>query len=122
MPANRVKGYNIAYVSHVYHHNTGHDATDWPASWGFLTATDPIVLTEFGPFSNQSSEVNCGLDYVTSLLDFADSKSVSWTSWARLGLQRPGGQWRKGRPRATAASHLSDRVAGRRSAHRARER
>ena len=82
VPANRVAGYNIGYVSHVYHHNTGHDAADWPASWGFLAATDPIVLTEFGPFSNQSSEVNCGLDYVTTLLDFADSKSVSWTSWA----------------------------------------
>jgi endoglucanase len=82
VPTNRVQGHNIGYVSHVYHHNTGHDATDWPTSWGFLTATDPVVLTEFGPFSNQSSEVNCGLDYATSLLDYADSKSVSWTSWA----------------------------------------
>jgi hypothetical protein len=83
VPSHRVQGFNVAYVSHVYHHDTGHDAADWPASWGFLAATDPIVLTEFGPFSNQGSEVNCGLDYVTALLDYADSKpNVSWTSWA----------------------------------------
>ena len=82
VPANRVAGYNIVYVSHVYHHNTGHDATDWPTSWGFLAATDPVMLTEFGPFSNQSNEVNCGLDFVTSLLDYADAQKVSWSSWA----------------------------------------
>ncbi|MGH7270136.1 MAG: glycoside hydrolase family 5 protein, partial [Polyangiaceae bacterium] len=82
VPAHRIRGYNIVYVSHVYHHNSGHDAADWPASWGFLTATDPVMMTEFGPFSNQGSEVNCGLDFVTSLLDYADSKSVSWSSWA----------------------------------------
>jgi hypothetical protein len=82
VPTNRVDGYNIVYVSHVYHHNTVHDMSDWPSYWGFLTATDPVMLTEFGPFSNQSDDVNCELDYVTQVLDYADMNNTSWSSWA----------------------------------------
>jgi endoglucanase len=82
VPGNRVNGHNVVYVSHVYHHDTGHDESDWPADWGFLTATDPVMLTEFGPFSNQSNDVNCELDYVTDVLDYADTNHVSWSSWA----------------------------------------
>jgi len=82
VPDNRVDGYNVVYVSHVYHHNTGHDPSDWPTSWGFLTATDPVMLTEFGPFSNQSNDVNCDLDYATEVLDYADMNNTSWSSWA----------------------------------------
>jgi aryl-phospho-beta-D-glucosidase BglC (GH1 family) len=82
VPANRVSGFNIAYVSHVYDHTTGHSMSDWPSNWGFLAATDPIVLTEFGPFSNQGNDVDCDLTFVTDLLTYADSLSVSWSSWA----------------------------------------
>jgi hypothetical protein len=82
VPGNRVAGFNIVYVSHVYHHDTGHDMSDWPEDWGFLTSTDPVMLTELGPFSNQSDDVNCELDYVTEVLDYADTNHTSWSSWA----------------------------------------
>ena len=74
VPAHRVQGYNIVYVSHPYDY-PGKQPADWDKAWGFLAATDPVALTEFGAF-------NCSTDYYSKLIQAADAKKVSWTAWA----------------------------------------
>ena len=74
VPQHRVNGYNIVYATHPYDY-PGKQPSEWMTSWGSLTATDPVMVTEFGQF-------DCGTDYVTSLLDFADQRQVSWSAWA----------------------------------------
>lgn len=74
VPAHRVQGYNIVYVSHPYDFPNKQPA-NWEAAWGFLAATDPVALTEFGSF-------DCKTSYYTQLIQVADAKKVSWTAWA----------------------------------------
>jgi len=74
VPAHRVQGYNIVYASHPYDYANKQPA-HWEKAWGFLAATDPVALTEFGSF-------NCQTSYYTQLLQMADAKKVSWTAWA----------------------------------------
>jgi hypothetical protein len=74
VPLNRVQGYNIVYVSHPYDHADKQPA-NWDNDFGFLTATDPVMATEFGGF-------DCGTNYVSQLLDYMENKQMSWTGWA----------------------------------------
>lgn len=74
VPAHRVQGYNIVYASHPYDYPNKQPA-NWDKAWGFLTATDPVALTEFGTF-------NCSTGYYSQLIQAADAKKVSWTAWA----------------------------------------
>ena len=74
VPSHRVQGYNIVYASHPYDF-PGKQPADWEKAWGFLTATDPVALTEFGTF-------NCSTNYYSQLIQVADTKKVSWTAWA----------------------------------------
>jgi hypothetical protein len=71
---NRIDGYNIVYVTHPYDYGDKQPG-NWDADFGFLAATDPLMATEFGGF-------DCGTNYVASLLDYVDSKQISWTGWA----------------------------------------
>lgn len=74
VPANRVQGSNIVYVTHPYNFQ-GKQPSDWDAGWGFLAATDPIMVTEFGTF-------DCSTNYYSQLIAYMDARSVSWTAWA----------------------------------------
>lgn len=74
VPAHRVQGYNIVYASHPYDYANKQPAS-WDKAWGFLAATDPVALTEFGSF-------NCSTGYYSQLIQAADAKKVSWTAWA----------------------------------------
>jgi endoglucanase len=76
VPANRVTGYNIAYATHPYDFSNK-QPSNWQTDWGFLAATDPIIVTEFGVTNG-----SCATSYYSALLDFADSLHVSWTGWA----------------------------------------
>jgi endoglucanase len=76
VPSHRVKGYNIVYATHPYDYPNKQRA-NWPSGWGFLAATDPVIVTEFGATSG-----TCGTGYYSSLIDYADSLHVSWTGWA----------------------------------------
>ncbi|MEZ4302666.1 MAG: cellulase family glycosylhydrolase [Polyangiaceae bacterium] len=49
VPAHRIQGFNIVYVTHPYNY-PGKQPGDWDNDWGFLTATDPVMVTEFGSF------------------------------------------------------------------------
>ena len=74
VPSHRVSGYNIAYATHPYA-VTGREPDKWDASFGFLAATDPIIVTEFGTF-------DCSTDYYSMLLAYANQHAISWTAWA----------------------------------------
>jgi endoglucanase len=72
----RVQGRDIAYAAHPYDHGYG-IATPayWENQWGFLAATDPILLTEFGNF-------DCSTAYYEELIAYAASENTGWTAWA----------------------------------------
>ena len=87
VPQYRIDGYNVLYATHPY----GGDPTkggapekqpqQWDGRWGFLTQTDPVIVTEFGDY------IDCGSDakvnaYVSAVITYADSHSASWTAWA----------------------------------------
>ena len=75
VPSNRITGFNIGYITHPYDF-AGKQPSDWDAGWGFLTTTDPVIVTEFGDF-------NCTAGYYTSLINYAESHNqTSWTAWA----------------------------------------
>jgi hypothetical protein len=72
-----LKGYNIMYATHPYNNATEKLPGNWDQYWGFLTATDPVIVTEFG-----DSNASCPTDYSSQLIDFADMHKASWTAWA----------------------------------------
>ena len=48
VPDNRVSGYNILYATHPYNNSPASKPAGFDAAWGFLTKTDPVIVTEFG--------------------------------------------------------------------------
>ncbi len=75
VPAHRIQGYNIVYASHVYDYGDKQPSV-WDQDWGFLTATDPVIVTEFG------SSANCSGSWNQQVIDYAAARGVSWTGWA----------------------------------------
>lgn len=71
---NRVNGNNIVYVTHPYDFANKAPGT-WDSKFGFLAATDPIFITEFGSF-------DCSTNYTSQLLSYAKDRGLSWTGWA----------------------------------------
>jgi aryl-phospho-beta-D-glucosidase BglC (GH1 family) len=71
----RIKGFNIAYSTHPYSIAKEKQPDSWDTYWGFLAATDPIFITEFGTF-------DCSTSYYNSLISYAETKGVHWTAWA----------------------------------------
>src|SRR5262249_17433713 len=47
VPSHRVQGHNIVYATHPYD-KPGKQPSDWDKGFGFLTSTDPVIITEFG--------------------------------------------------------------------------
>jgi endoglucanase len=76
VPQNRIQGYNIAYASHPYNY-ADKQPPSWNGAWGFLAATDPIMVTEFGDTTG-----SCATTYYTQVIDYANSHRMSWTGWA----------------------------------------
>jgi len=69
-----VKGSNIAYATHPYNY-PGKLIDDWASGFGFLAASYPIIMTEFGQYCATST-------YVADLLNYAESLGMHWTAWA----------------------------------------
>jgi len=67
-------GTNIAYATHPYDYS-GKGSTSWDAAFGYLAATSPVVVTEFGQYCNTDT-------YVQDLLAYMQTKSLHWTAWA----------------------------------------
>ena len=70
----RVEGYNIVYASHPYDFPEK-QPSNWEDDWGFLAATDPIFVTEFGSF-------DCNPNYSSQLVDYSEARGLSWSAWA----------------------------------------
>jgi hypothetical protein len=73
---NRVKGPNIVWVSHPYAQNAQQQAASWRAAFGYLRATDPVMLTEFGDTSS------CETAFDSQLIAYADMLGISWSAYA----------------------------------------
>lgn len=71
---NRITGGNIVYVTHPYDFANKSPGM-WEVKFGFLAATDPIFITEFGSF-------DCSTSYTSTLLKYAKDRGMSWTGWA----------------------------------------
>jgi hypothetical protein len=69
-----VQGTNIAYATHPYDY-AGKQIADWPAGFGSLASTSPIIMTEFGQYCATNT-------YVADLLNYAESLGIHWTAWA----------------------------------------
>ncbi len=74
VPTHRVKGYNIMYSSHPYDWGDKQAAT-WESDFGALAATDPVIISEFGSYKCDR------IAYNKAVLDYADSKGLSWVAW-----------------------------------------
>jgi endoglucanase len=83
VPLNRLTGYNILYATHPYN-SSGRGPTTWDNAWGFLTATDPVIVTEFGDSGTSVGDggTACASAYSQQLITYADAHNVSWTAWA----------------------------------------
>ena len=71
----RVTGTNIVYNTHPYDFSGKNTTADWDNAFGWLTASDPVMMTEFGDY-------NCSGTLYTNLLSYASSHNISWTGWA----------------------------------------
>jgi endoglucanase len=77
-----VSGTNIIYATHPYQTDP---QNRWDASFGMLSATYPIMATEFGDRSG-----SCATGYPSNFLAYANKKAtgsnpanaISWTAWA----------------------------------------
>jgi hypothetical protein len=114
VPDNRIKGYNILYATHPYGGAPEKAPARWDSGWGFLTRTDPVIVTEFG------DGADCGTDtaiqtYVSSLISYADLHLASWTAWAWFpgGCQFPAiiGDW-QGTPTSPAGTVVQAALLG----------
>jgi aryl-phospho-beta-D-glucosidase BglC (GH1 family) len=72
-----VQGYNVLYATHPYNNSSERQPSQWEQRWGFLTATAPVVITEFGDGTG-----SCSSDWDKELIAYADQRRASWTAWA----------------------------------------
>jgi hypothetical protein len=54
---------------------SGKQPTDWDTGFGFLTATDPVIATEYGTS-------DCSTTYYSDFISYADAHNISWSAWA----------------------------------------
>ncbi|HVV48552.1 MAG TPA: glycoside hydrolase family 5 protein [Polyangia bacterium] len=84
IPSYRISGYNILYATHPYGGTADEGPSGWNSAFGFLAATDPVVMTEFGDGAECfEGTYTAAIDtYVSQLLAYADQNRISWTAWA----------------------------------------
>lgn len=70
----RVRGHNVMYGTHVYDWPEK-QADAWDAGYGYLAASAPVMIGEFGT-------MNCGVPYYQAVMDYADRKGLHWIGWA----------------------------------------
>ena len=77
VPTHEVKGYNIAYSTHPYNW-PDKQPNVWEKDWGLISDRYPVMITEFGSYGcNEDTR-----DYLTALINYAESKKISWIAWA----------------------------------------
>jgi len=74
VPTHRVNGHDIVYNTHPYNQPNKMPG-NWDGDFGFLSATDPLIATEFGTF-------DCSTGYYSQLIPYLAQHQASWTAWA----------------------------------------
>jgi hypothetical protein len=70
-----ITGGNVAYATHPYEW-VADTVSQWDTAFGFLTASAPVIATEFG-------RASCTADsYTTTVLDYFRTHGMSYTVWA----------------------------------------
>ncbi|HLK93719.1 MAG TPA: glycoside hydrolase family 5 protein [Polyangia bacterium] len=84
VPDYRITGYNIAYATHPYNNSAPARVGGFDSGWGFLTRTDPVVVTEFGDGMdcNGDAFTTTVTNFYQAVITYADQHGASWTSWA----------------------------------------
>jgi len=77
VPTHRIQGKNIMYATHPYSKGNWKPVSGFDAKWGFLTATAPVIVSEFG-----DNVAECTTDYSAAVITYADRAGASWTGWA----------------------------------------
>lgn len=77
-----VSGNQIAYAVHPYP-----DKTNWDSNFGLISNSYPVIVTEFGygPAGGGyhfDKDNYSGTDYGTDIIDYLDSKAISWIAWS----------------------------------------
>jgi hypothetical protein len=72
-----VVGYNVLYATHPYNNAPERQPGEWFDYWGYLAATAPVVVTEFGDGTG-----DCSPDWDEQLIPYADQLHASWSAWA----------------------------------------
>ena len=72
-----IQGTNIMYATHPYSKNNWKPVSSFDAKWGYLTATAPVIVSEFG-----DNVPECTSDYTAAVIDYADKVGAHWTGWA----------------------------------------
>ena len=89
VPSHAVTGTNILYATHPYDTSTNPNPAGWTQYFGSLSATYPIIATEFGA-RNSGQPSMCSPSFDTSFIQYANGKAsgsnpsneLSWTAWA----------------------------------------
>ena len=80
---NRIGGFNIVYATHPYNFVGKNTVADWDSKVGFLAATDPVIMTEFGStLTDEAPGSECDGTFDQSVLTWAEANKISWTAWA----------------------------------------
>jgi hypothetical protein len=85
VPDYRISGYNIAYATHPYNNSATGRVGGFDSGWGFLTKTDPVVVTEFGDgmeCASDGSFTTAVTNFDQAVITYADQHGANWTSWA----------------------------------------
>ncbi len=77
VPSHPIQGQNIMYATHPYSQGNWKPVSGFDAKWGFLTATAPVIVSEFG-----DNVAECTTDYTAAVIAYADRAGASWTGWA----------------------------------------
>ncbi len=85
VPKNPYSDTNLVYVAHVYPGNVplgGDLIFEWEKHFGFLAATYPVIVSEWG-FHNGGDETTNGTvkGFGKPLIDYLDQKKINWVAY-----------------------------------------
>jgi hypothetical protein len=91
VPTHKINGTNIIYNTHPYDFSDKQPST-WYESFGALSATYPVIATEFGNQQSGVTNGQCDTTYLSEFVQYANKTAVSgttapanilsWTAWA----------------------------------------
>jgi endoglucanase len=74
VPIYTITGGNVVYDTHPYPYADKMPST-WDAAFGTISQTYPVISAESG-------EYDCGISFMSTLLNYFDSHNIGWTAWA----------------------------------------